>query len=370
VQLRGDLIMDRNLPDILNGHDLSGWKTKRRTEVLNLIREYLFGGIPDEESIKIDFRVADERCDNTTMEGQTIRKTVEVIAKRNGLEFVFTFVLFIPKRAEAPVPAIIMIANRGISNADPARHFLSGFWPAEMIVSKGYATAVFLTQSVAPDYDEGFTTGFHRLFPELVNNRPDNCFGTISVWSWAVNKIYEYLSLDSIINADKIAVVGHSRGGKTALWAGAQNEKIAMVVSSCAGCAGDSLARGATGEKPWQINKRFPYWFNNNYKSFDHNPEMLPFDQHMLLALIAPRPLFISAKTLDSWADPMGQFNSLKEASKVYELYGIKGLADEHFPKPDLPISGTRLTFSYRTGEHDLDYEDWNRILDFADINL
>lgn len=366
----------RNVPSVftcLDGTEVMNkeqWFSKRRPEILELLRTEEYGRLPDMSDVEIKIRVADSRCCKETMEGQAIRKTIEVEAIRNGIHFCFPFVVFIPVKAEKPVPAFVLICNRGITDSDPARHFLSPFYPAESIIARGYACAAFRTQEVAPDYDEGFTTAFHRLFPEYVNDRPDDAWGAITVWAWACSRIMDYFETEALIDEKRVAVVGHSRGGKTALWCTAQDERFAMAVSSCAGNSGDAIARGSNGERVKDIVTRFPYWFCRNYQKYQDKEESMPFDQHMLLALIAPRNIYITSRTFDKWADPAGQFESCVQADPVYQLLGETGMAAREKPLPENPVHSGKIGYHLRTGNHNLEEYDWEQIMDYADQHM
>lgn len=359
------------------------WFLKRRPELLELFRREEYGRLPDMKDVELHFRVADVREGDDIMAGGAERKTVEVEAVRKGRSFIFNFVLFVPKGLKKPVPAFVLVCNRGIKDCDPARHMLSPFYPAETIISRGYACAAFRTQEVAPDYEDGFTTGFHRLFPEYAapgaylakggwekTGRPADAWGALTVWAWAASRIMDYFETDPQINEKQVAVVGHSRGGKTALWCTAQDERFAMAVSSCAGNSGDALARGSKGECIKDIVTRFPYWFAGNYQKYADHEENLPFDQHMLVSLIAPRLVYTTSKTFDAWADPEGQFESLRQASPVFELTGVKGLETMERPRPEHPLHEGHIGYHLKTGTHDLDEYDWERIMDFADRHM
>ena len=249
---------------------------------------------------------------------------------------------------------------------DPSRSFLSPFWPAETIVARGFAAAVVFTHDIAPDYDEGFSMGLHKLFPELNENRPMDTWGAISAWAWGTSRIMDYMETDDLIDNTRVMVVGHSRGGKTALWCAAQDTRFTMAVSSCSGCSGAALSREKEGERVEQITKRFPYWFCQNYFKYSGHEDQLPIDQHMLLALIAPRLIYVSSKTFDSWADPESEFASCVQASPVYRLYGKTGMPEIHMPRPDHPILTGSIGYHLKTGYHFMDEYDWERYLEFA----
>lgn len=363
----------RNVPDALCCLDgmrvttREEWFKKRRPELLELFRREEYGRLPDMSQVKTVIRVADSRQGKEIMEGRAVRKTVEIEAERNGRHFIFNVVVFIPLGCEKPVPAFLVICNRGIKDSDPARHFLSPFYPAETIVARGYACAAFRTQEVAPDYDEGFTTGFHRLFPEYTKNRPSDAWGAISAWSWAASRVMDYFEKEPLIDAGRAAVAGHSRGGKTALWTAAQDTRFALAVSSCAGNSGDALSRGSKGEKVRDIVGRFPYWFCQNYQKYQDREEELPFDQHMLLALIAPRLVYTTSKTFDAWADPEGQFESCNQADPVFRLLGVPGMDRRRMPLAEETVWEGHIGHHRKTGNHDMDEYDWERFLGFAD---
>ncbi|MCC2816393.1 prolyl oligopeptidase family serine peptidase [Lachnoclostridium pacaense] len=366
----------RNVPSLftcLDGTEVKtaeDWTGKRRPEILEILRREEYGRLPDMGDVQINIRVAAVRQGGKIMNGRAIRKTVEVEAVRGNRNFIFTFEVFIPVNADKPVPAFVEICNRGTMNCDPAREFYSSFYPAETIISRGYACAVFRTQEVAPDYEEGFSIGFHRLFPEYQDSRPDDAWGTITVWAWAASRVMDYFETEPLIDEKRAAVVGHSRGGKTALWCGAQDERFAMAVSSCSGNSGDAISRGKTGESIGQILDRFPFWFAKNYQKYAGHEEEMPFDQHFLVALMAPRLVYTSTKTNDSWADPASEFESLVQASPVYGLFGLKGLDRTEPPLPENPLHEGSMGHHHKTGDHDMDEYDWNQYMNYADMHM
>lgn len=367
----------RNVPSLFICNDGTyvttpkDWIEKRRPEIMEVLLNEEYGVRPDMSDLCVSFRVAEIREGMEIMGGRAIRKTVEVECVRKKRTFLFTFVLFIPRNASKPVPAFVEINNRGILTCDPKREILNHFYPAENIVMRGYACAAFRTQEIAPDYEEGFVTGFHRLYPEYVENRPDNMMGTISVWAWAASRIMDYLVRDSLIDEKRVAIVGHSRGGKTSLLTAAMDERFAMAISSCSGCSGDAISREKGGEQVSQITEVFPYWFCANYRRrWAHNVENMPFDQHFLTAAIAPRLIYVSTKTHDSWADPRSEWETLVQTDPVYQLFGIKGLEQWEWPDSENPLHEGRIGYHQKTGEHDMDDYDWDRYLDFADKHL
>jgi pimeloyl-ACP methyl ester carboxylesterase len=179
--------------------------------------------------------------------------------------------------------------------------------------------------------------------------------------------VLDYLQTDPAVDGTKVAVVGHSRGGKTALWAAAQDERFAMAVSNCSGRGGASLTRRRMGETVKVINKGFPYWFCGNYKKYDDNEDALPVDQHQLIALIAPRAVYVASAETDFWADPRGELLALAQASPVYALYGFAGPGVEERPAVEAPGAWDRQAYHMHAGGHNLTPYDWERYMDFGD---
>lgn len=366
----------RNVPSLFVCEDgtpvqtSKDWVEKRRPEILEMLRREEYGRLPDMSDTQVSINVTAERRGPKIMQGLAVRKTVEVEAVRRDRHFIFTFDVFIPANADKPVPAFVEICNRGSMNCDPARELLSSFYPAETIVSRGYACAAFRTHEVAPDYEEGFRTGFHRLFPEYAENRPDDAWGTLTVWAWAASRVMDYFETDPMIDEKKVAVVGHSRGGKTALWCGAQDERFALAISSCSGNSGDAISRGKTGESIAQILDRFPFWFAKNYQKYAGHEDKMPFDQHMLVALMAPRLVYTSTKTNDAWADPASEFETLVQVDPVYQLFGLTGLSQRERPYPEHPLHEGHIGHHQRTGDHTMDDYDWDLYMDYADKHM
>src|SRR5262249_47270523 len=190
--------------------------------------------------------------------------------------------------------------------------------------------------------------------------------GTIAAWAWGVQRLVDYLVTDPDIDAKRIAVVGHSRLGKTALLAAAFDERIALAIPHQAGCGGTAPSRGTVGESVERINTSFPHWFNANFKKFNGRPERLPFDQHCLAALCAPRPVLFTNAVEDTWANPAGQFEVLKAADPVYRFLGVDGLAAKEMPPPGQLVN-SRLGYYIRAGKHSMTRDDWKVFLEFAD---
>ncbi len=194
-------------------------------------------------------------------------------------------------------------------------------------------------------------------------------WGTIAAWAWGLMRGVDYLRTDPDVDGGRIAVVGHSRMGKAALVAGAFDERIALTIGHQAGCGGSSPSRGTVGESVKRINTSFPHWFDAEFKQFNDQPDRLPFDQHELIALAAPRPVLLTNAVEDTWANPEGQFQVLRAADPVYRLLGVGGIDEGRMPAINTPV-GDRLGYHIRPGKHSMGAEDWAVFLDFADRHL
>jgi hypothetical protein len=241
-------------------------------------------------------------------------------------------------------------------------------WPLELALKKGYAVATYYYGDLEPDHKDGWKDGLRGYLLKKENRsepRPDE-WGAIGVWAWGLSRSLDYLETNAAIDAKHVAVFGHSRHGKTALWCGAQDPRFAMVVSNDSGEGGASLSRRNFGETVADLVRVFPFWFCGNYAKFSNQVDTLPIDQHMLLGLVAPRLLYVASAEKDTWADPRGEFLSALNAEPVYQLYGLTGLGVRDFPKVDEPI-GKHIGYHVRTGVHDINAYDWSQYLEFAD---
>ncbi len=358
------------LPDPLLGADgrrigtAEEWKTRRRHEILELFRKNVYGRVPDTPYTK-SFKVVHQ--DPQAMGGAATLKQVQITLSRGQASLTISVVLFIPNRAPKPVPAFLLICNRGTENFDPTRERKSEFWPAEEAIARGYAIAAFHNEDVDPDKHDGFKDGAHGLLDAAV--RPPDAWGSISAWAWGASRVMDYFETDAGLARDKIAVIGHSRGGKAALWAGAQDERFALVVSNESGCTGASLSRRRFQgkESVARINTAFPHWFCETYKTYNGREDALPVDQHMLIALIAPRAVAVGSAEQDLWADPRGEFLSVVHAGPVYRLFGRQALGPAAMPEIGAALHGDGAHYHIREGKHDLTLRDWQSYLDFAD---
>ncbi|SDE29957.1 Alpha/beta hydrolase family protein [Dyadobacter soli] len=356
------------LPDVLKTssgkviRNEEKWEKLRRPEVLKLFEDHVYGQMPtDYDSI----RYALTEDDRPEMDGKAVLKQVGVTVFRKGNSVQINVVLFVPTQAKKPVPVFLLINNRGKENTDPTRAKKSEFWPAEMLIDSGFAIAAFHVSDLAPDDKDTYATGvLQKLYPEQL--KKDNGMKAIGAWAWGASRVMDYFETDRDIDSKKVIVVGHSRGGKTSLWAAAQDRRFAACVTNCSGNTGAALARRQFGERITRINTTFPHWFNNNYKKYNDKENALPVDQHMLIALVAPRPVYATNASKDLWADPKGTFLALKAAEPVYALYNIKSGLPKDPPGIDKPVIGSHFGYHNREGEHNMTAYDWGNFIRFA----
>jgi hypothetical protein len=336
----------------------------RRGEVLEHFRREIYGRAPVGRPTDEQFALVEEA---PAMHGQATRKQVAITFSGPGGAGRINLLVFVPRRVSGPVPCFLLICHRGPENIDPTRQVQSPFWPAERLIERGYAAATFHVADVDADKYDGFKDGVHALFDPKDQPRAADAWGTIAAWAWGASRALDYLETDQQIDARRVAVIGHSRGGKTALWCGAEDERFALVISNDSGSTGAALARIKQGERVRDITRGFPHWFCTNYNRYRDNEAALPVDQHLLIALMAPRLVYVASAEEDRWADPQAEFLACVHAGPVYRLLGHTGLASEEPPQPGAVIHGGRIGYHLRPGKHDLTEYDWKCFLDFAD---
>ena len=364
------LVAPYNLPDPLTTSrgrivmDKATWETTRRPEVLALFKNEIYGQmVQTYDSLSFIFT----KMDAEAMQGKATHKEVQITVWKVGKPVKINLLYFIPNQKPRPAPLFLFINNRDKKNTDPARAEKSEFWPAEVLIDSGYAIAAFRVSDLAPDNKDTYMNGALQLYPDQM--RVPNGMKAIGSWAWGASRAFDYLEQDPDIDPKRIFVVGHSRGGKAALWAGANDKRFAIVFSNCSGNSGPALSNRKFGETIKAINTSFPHWFADNYKKYNDNEAALPVDQHMLIALIAPRPVYTTNATKDLWADPTGSYLALIHAKKVYDLYGKNTSLPPTAPPANTPIVTSIIGYHNREGIHDLTIYDWKNFIRFANFH-
>ncbi len=372
------------LPDPLEGvATLEDWPGKR-AEWHALIAREMFGATPESaKALKASFREA--APDKIILGGKGILK--QLVVELAGQEL--NLALFLPKTAStAPAPVFLgynfsgnhtvfddpdiilpsswMRKTKDNQAKEEDRGKSASRWAVERIIDGGFGLVTLYYGDVDPDTDDGFQNGVHQQIGVPAANEA----ASIATWSWALSRVLDVLD-DSVeeVDGERVAVIGHSRLGKTSIWAGASDERFALVISNDSGCGGAALSRRAIGETVWRINDSFPHWFCGNFKKYSNNEKALPFDNHTLLSLVAPRPLYVASAEGDKWADPKGEFLSCLNADPVYRLLGTEGLPATEMPAVHSPAHG-QIGYHIRAGKHDVTDYDWEQYMKFATRHL
>ena len=375
------------------------WENVRRPELLKLFANEMFGRMPLPPGRAIELPTAfssgyhSEEPSRIVFNGKGTRHQfrlhlARVDGEANREVTKIDVLIYTPNNVTGKIPAFLGLNFQGnhTVDADPGiylgtvwqdgkpvpatkeeRGSQSSRWQIEKILDRGYAVITAYYQEIEPDFNGGSTHGIRQLIDQQGEPNEGNAIAT---WAWGLSLIRENIETRLsrlIIDPDKIIVIGHSRLGKTALWAAAVDERFAMAISNNSGCGGAALSRRNFGETVPRINTTFPHWFNDNFKKYNFDVDSLPFDQHELIALIAPRPVYIASAVEDRWADPKGEFLSGLYADPVYRLLGTDGFAGvKAMPELNKSAGGT-IGYHIRSGEHDVTEFDWEQFLNFAD---
>ena len=388
-------VPEYKVPDVLtrfNGGKIKtakDWYRKQRPEILQKFTEEVYGKVPGVLGIH-EVKVWETSPD--ALNGLAVRRQLSLFFKKGDKSLEVNVLMYLPK-SQQRVPVFLaynFTGNHAVYNdpnirlteswvnndpsvgiinnqvTEQSRATASNRWPVEEIIKSGYGLVTLYYGDVDPDKDD-FSDGIEPFFYQENQTHPKfDEWGSIAAWAWGLSRVMDYLEKDDLVDAKKVAVLGHSRLGKTALWAGATDQRFALVVSNESGCGGAALSKRIFGETVQIINTSFPHWFCGNFKKYNNNEADLPIDQHMLLALIAPRPLYVASAEGDKWADPRGEFLAAKYASAVYELLGKEGLPVKEMPAVNHPVMGT-IGYHIRSGKHDLTLYDWQQYIHFAD---
>ncbi len=369
--------------------DSDTWVKQRRVEVFQLFESQVYGRCPPQP---VDLRFETVSEDSGAFGGLATRKVIRIRLAGDRPEPSLRLVLFAPNNTDQPVPAFVGLRLFPLDDDDPnpgknwvqeaggegasEQHAanlsapLPGNHLGEAILRRGYAFASLDPGDFAPDDAERFTEGVVGYLAENGQHphAPDS-WGALAAWGWGLSRAIDYFETDDAIDHARVMFIGHSRMGKTALWAAARDQRAAAAISNNSGCGGAALSRRRFGETVERINVRFPHWFCDNFDQYNDHEDRLPVDQHMLVSLIAPRPVYIASAVDDGWADPRGEFLSAMHAGPVYKLFGCQGVGVSEMPPPGKPVGDT-VAYHIRAGRHALTDYDWLHYLDFADRHL
>ncbi|HEY3939159.1 MAG TPA: acetylxylan esterase [Bryobacteraceae bacterium] len=380
------------LPDPLvlsNGksvRDSKTWYQKRRPEIVHLFEENMYGRSPGRPPA-LSFDVFDKGT--PALNGTAIRRQVTVSFSPDKAAPKMDIAIYLPAAARKPVPLVLSLNFSANSNiiGDPGlkvgevwnrehhkvpatQGMTFGRLPVDDFLAQGIGVAAIYYGDIEPDFLEGFPFGVRHLFlkPGQTELAPDQ-WGAIAAWAWGLSRAMDYLETDPGVDAKRVALLGVSRLGKTVLWAGAHDPRFAMVIASCSGEGGAALSRRNYGETVKDLNEHFPYQFCANYQKFGDHVAQLPVDANMLLALIAPRPLFLQTGDEDKWSDPRGEFLSALAVAPVYQLFGRPGLETDQLPPAGVSIMHT-IGFRMHAGKHGTNSSDWPEFVKFIDMHF
>ena len=366
--------------------DSESWLQKRRPEILELYRENIFGRSP-EAATNVTFNVWE--TSTNALSGTATREQVEINFSGTPDGPLAHLLLYTPA-GKTNCPAFLCLSFTGNYAVidDPAipifpewnwktkefgmpkkpvRGAAAQNWKIAETIARGYGIAIVDYREIEPDLPNGagYKYGVHKIFTAA---QKDGC-GAIGAWAWGVSRALDYLQTDNNVDARRIILFGHSRLGKTVLWAGAQDTRFAAVIANGSGEMGAALSRRDYGETVDDVCKHFPYWMCGNFLQFSNRWSTLPVDSHFLISLIAPRPLFLNSGSEDKWGDPHGEFLAARAATPVYELLGKTGIVETNLPPLDQPLKHD-LWLNCHVGKHDVFPSDWDKFLDFADAHF
>ena len=368
------------LPELLVDNDgrvvetKKQWEEKRRQEVMTLFKEYVYGYLPDVK-VEASYKVLEQS--DKALDGKATRKQIEITWTGSGTSHKALLLMYLPNaKKKSPVFVNFNFWGNATLSDDPdvipSQYSRQGIayqkrrWPLHKIIDAGYGVATLHYYDV---YFDEKGNQERSILPLLglcsEAEMKQNTGRAIAAWAWGYSRVLDYLLTDKQVDGKRVICMGHSRLGKTALWAGAQDQRFAIVISNDSGCGGAALSRRAYGETVNIINNAFPWWFCDNFKQYNKNEAKIPVDQHELLALAAPRPLYVASAVEDQWADPKGEFLSASLVEGVYSLFGYKGLGTSKMPGINQPI-GDRVAYHIRSGVHDVTDYDWENYIRFA----
>jgi len=344
---------------------IEDWEKLRRPEIFRQFESEVYGQLSTDFD-SISFNLVNEKK-NPFPEVADLEE-VDITVSRNGKSHTMRINFFLPKNQKGPFPVILLINY--LAAYPDGKLVDEAFWPVRELIHRGFATASFHAETVAPDDAKTYQKGIiSTLYPEQIE-KPDG-LKAFGAWGWAAMRAMDYFAQHPRIDAKKSILVGHSRTGKTALWTSANDPRWAITYANESGCGGAALSKRKFGETVEAINTRFPHWFADNFRKYNGKEETLPIDQHLLPGLIAPRAVYYSSARGDQWADPKGEYLGIQLGSRVTtEIYGKKAVFEQSFEELNGPVHQESVGYHIREGKHDLTWEDWRMFLEFVKKNL
>lgn len=384
------------LPDPLmlaNGNRVrttKDWFEKRRPEIVKLFEENQYGRMPGRPR-EMSFDVFDRGT--PAFEGKAVRRQATIYFTKDRSGPNVDVLLYLPSNAGGPVPVLLNVGfaanNLAVSdpgvktgwNFDPMKKqrvpavpgkFNFGGIDVLSVIEKGFGLATVNYGDIDPDSPAGMPFGVRSLYlnPGQAAPAPDE-WGTISAWAWGLSRVLDYLQTDKGVDAKRVALMGVSRLGKTVLWTAAHDERFALVIASCSGEGGASLSRRNYGETIKHLVEptRYPYQFCANYAKYADRVDQFPVDAHMLLALIAPRPVLLQTGNTDRWSDPKGEYLAAVAATPVFRLLGKEGIDSAELPAAGKPILNT-MGYYMHAGGHGSVPSDWDHFFKYMETYL
>ena len=373
-----ELIQNRNeelpLPSPLDpAATAAGWLNKRRNEILALYEKVMYGRIPPRPAT-LRFEITREVPD--ALGGLARRREVTLHFQNGANSHTAKALWYLPNASNGNLPVIVGLnfkGNAGCTDESDLpleegeeRGIQAHRWQIPMLMKAGFSLITAPRNHFFPDHIDGRKESIFALFHPRAELPPESRqYTAISAWAWGYSRLLELAMTDPEIDERRIWAHGHSRLGKTALWCAANDPRFAGTVSNDSGCCGAALCRDKIGERIDFMVKNLSWWSPKRLDEYANREEALPFDQHWLAALIAPRPLLIASASEDTWADPFNEYRCARAVGEVYRLFGADGIGSAHFPEPDQPIFGDRVGYYLRTGKHDVTATDWKFVLEF-----
>ncbi len=376
-----DPLLMQNGKKVKNANE---WNKVQRPYIYHLFEENVYGKYPTQ---KISIHYTTRETNSNALNGTATRKQVRIFLHPTDTTVFVDVLLYLPHNVNQPVPVFLgynffgnqtiqkdtaifppksgVPSFRGVTKPLDSTRGMDAGWPVEEILKHGYGLVTAYYGDIEADNKDGWKTGIRTTMKDVLKIEPEE-WSAIGAWAWGLSRIMDYLEQDKSIDTKKVALIGHSRLGKTALWEGASDQRFSIVISNESGEGGAALSKRFYGETIKNLNDQFPHWFVAEYKKYSGKADSLPVDQHELLALIAPRPLCVASAEGDQWSDPKGEFLSAVNAGPVYALFNKKGLDTDKMLPLNHP-AGNTIRYHIRAGTHAITLYDWQQYLQFAD---